>query len=286
MKIIAHRGARSLAPENTLAAFRKAMALPADIIEGDVALTLDHQPVMIHQETLEPDGNFEKLCLAARNEARAWISSYSGEEVNQLDAGSWFSPIFAGERIPKLEDVLGLGWTEKELILDLIDPYYWLDEKDSRSIAPFASAVVPKISAAAKSGARINVLAFNPLMLELFKKELPDVPRTLAIWRNQRGKEKWIGEIAGKLKVSVISIADFMLRDEPSWEMLARDSGIALGVYELTPDSHSEFREWTPKNRYALWDLVIEKRVDYFTTDFPAEFAAYKGKKELFGKKR
>ncbi|MBN8550294.1 MAG: hypothetical protein J0M12_13335 [Deltaproteobacteria bacterium] len=274
-RIIAHRGARSEAPENTLSAFRRARELPVHMVEGDVAVTKDGVAVFIHQETLEPAAGSRQLRLAARNEARAWISASSWNQIKDLDAGSWFGPTFSSERIPTLEEVLSLGWSKQSLLLDLIDPRYWVAPDDESVVRQFQECVIPTLRAATAQGASLAVLAFNPCMLELFQRELPLVPRTYALWTNSRGMESYVQEQANKLKISTLTIADFMLRDEPQWLALARDAGYELGVFELTPDSHEQFRSWTPQLRQPMWDLVIEKHVDWFTTDFPAEFVAY-----------
>ena len=95
MLIIAHRGASGHAPENTIAAFRKAVALGATFIETDLQLSRDAHFVAIHDETLNRttsgQGAVHDLTLA---------------ELRRLDAGSWFGSEFAGERIPTLEEIL------------------------------------------------------------------------------------------------------------------------------------------------------------------------------------
>jgi len=85
--IIAHRGARSLAPENTLAAARKAHALGADLWETDVAVTADDQLVLMHDDSMIRTTN-----VAERFPERipAAFSTYNLAEIRLLDAGSWF----------------------------------------------------------------------------------------------------------------------------------------------------------------------------------------------------
>jgi glycerophosphoryl diester phosphodiesterase len=92
---IAHRGASSLAPENTMAAFRKAADLGADGLELDVQFSKDGKLVVIHDEQLNRTTNGKGL-----------VKDYSLAELKELDAGSWFSPEFANETIPTLEEVL------------------------------------------------------------------------------------------------------------------------------------------------------------------------------------
>lgn len=93
---IAHRGASALAPENTLAAFRKAIEAGADMVELDVRLTRDGHLVVIH------DGNVRRTTNGSGLVARMTL-----EEVKALDAGSRFSPAFVGEKIPTLDEVIG-----------------------------------------------------------------------------------------------------------------------------------------------------------------------------------
>jgi len=85
--IIAHRGARSLAPENTLLAAARAHALGADMWETDVAVTSDHQLVLMHDDTM-----MRTTDIGARFPDRvpAPFSTYTLAEIRLLDAGSWY----------------------------------------------------------------------------------------------------------------------------------------------------------------------------------------------------
>jgi glycerophosphoryl diester phosphodiesterase len=93
--VIAHRGASGHAPENTLAAFRKAVSLGAAFIETDLQLSRDAHFVAIHDDTVNRttggQGAVKDLTLA---------------QLRTLDAGSWFGSEFSGERIPTLEEIL------------------------------------------------------------------------------------------------------------------------------------------------------------------------------------
>ncbi len=93
--VIGHRGASALAPENTLPAFDRALALGAAGIEVDLRATRDGIIVALHDATLDraTDG-----CCSLRSQPWA--------VVRRLDAGRWFGPEFAGTRIPTLDDVL------------------------------------------------------------------------------------------------------------------------------------------------------------------------------------
>jgi glycerophosphoryl diester phosphodiesterase len=103
--VIAHRGASGSAPENTLAAFRKAVELGAGFIETDLQLSRDARLVALHDDTLERTTN-----------GSGPVSSRTLEELRKLDAGGWFGGSgreeqagFAGERIPTIEEILAFG---------------------------------------------------------------------------------------------------------------------------------------------------------------------------------
>lgn len=84
---IAHRGARSLAPENTMAAARKAFSLGASGWELDVEMTSDGELVLMHDDTLERTTNANQV-FATR---QPWkVQDFLFTELSQLDAGSWF----------------------------------------------------------------------------------------------------------------------------------------------------------------------------------------------------
>lgn len=85
--VIAHRGARSLAPENTLSAARKAHSLGADVWETDVAATADLQLVLMHDDAMMRTTD---VADKFPDRVPAPFSTYSLAEIRTLDAGSWF----------------------------------------------------------------------------------------------------------------------------------------------------------------------------------------------------
>jgi glycerophosphoryl diester phosphodiesterase len=95
--IYAHRGARAVAPENTLIAFQTALDLGADGIELDVQLSKDGTLVVLHDFSVE-----------RTTDGHGKISDLTAAEICSFDAGSHFAPEFAGARIPTLDEVLDL----------------------------------------------------------------------------------------------------------------------------------------------------------------------------------
>lgn len=96
-RVIAHRGFSGAAPENTLAALRAAIEVGADMAELDVGLTSDGEVVLLHDETLD-----------RTTDGRGRLSATPLDEVRKLDAGSWFSSEFTGEKVPLLDEALAL----------------------------------------------------------------------------------------------------------------------------------------------------------------------------------
>lgn len=114
--VIGHRGAPREAPENTLASFARAIEIGADGIECDVLWTRDNVPVVCHHNDVT--NRFPGA------EAPVKISEMTFSEVSRLDAGSWFDPIFAGEKIPSLRETLSF-------LRDKVQRVYLHDKPDN-----------------------------------------------------------------------------------------------------------------------------------------------------------
>ncbi|QNU25156.1 glycerophosphodiester phosphodiesterase family protein [Geobacillus zalihae] len=108
--VIAHRGASGYAPEHTLSSYRLAARMQADYIEVDVRAAKDGKLVALHDATLARTTNAETV-YPHRSPWR--VSDFSFRELKELDAGSWFHPRFAGERIPTLDEVIQMLKAER-----------------------------------------------------------------------------------------------------------------------------------------------------------------------------
>lgn len=96
-KLIAHRGASGESPENTLAAFQKAIELGINYIELDVRLSKDHVPVIIHDET---------LLRTTGKQHNHFVHDLTFSQIKTHDVGSWFHDQFTNTSIPTLEEAL------------------------------------------------------------------------------------------------------------------------------------------------------------------------------------
>lgn len=93
--VMGHRGARGHAPENTLASLRRAGELGASWVEFDAKLTRDGIPILMHDDTLK-----------RTTDGRGAVAGKTLSEIRALDAGRWFSPDFAGEKVPTLDEAM------------------------------------------------------------------------------------------------------------------------------------------------------------------------------------
>jgi glycerophosphoryl diester phosphodiesterase len=107
-QIMGHRGAGFLAPENTLAAIAKGFEAGIDLIEVDLHLTADGHAVVFHDSTVDRTTN-----------GTGPIAGMTLAQVKALDAGSWFSPAYAGERVPTLTELLQFVNGRARILLDV-----------------------------------------------------------------------------------------------------------------------------------------------------------------------
>ena len=157
--IFAHRGASAHAPENTLAAFELALAQNADAIELDVKLSVDGHAMVIHDPTVD-----------RTTEGHGRVKDLSFAELRSLDAGSFFSEKFHGEKIPTLEEVFEVVGNRALINVELTNyntPRDQLVETVCRLVKKFGLQK------------RILFSSFFAVNLSKARGHLPDVPRGL-----------------------------------------------------------------------------------------------------------
>ena len=195
--VIAHRGASAAAPENTIAAFERALTDGADAIQLDVHLSRDDHPVVIHDPTLERTTN-----------GSGPVRGHTMRELKRLDAGAWRGAAFAGQRLQTLQEVLERFrgrtkfWIElkggpdlypdvEERIVGLVEVY---DVIDGALVQTFDPAALARLRAFSRELSLGAVLARAPLDVErdvpIHGEVLPlsDV-RTLLVQQTQQARE-------------------------------------------------------------------------------------------------
>jgi glycerophosphoryl diester phosphodiesterase len=161
-KLQAHRGVCTEAPENTMAAFRLAVQQDYDIIEFDPKFTKDNVCVILHDRTLN---RTVRVGGKELGEEKVYVADKLYAEVKMMDVGSWFSPDFAGERMPLLSDVL--TYARKAEIECKIDNIV-------QTFTPEQIEIV--FSTVEKCGGRVGLTCSDLSLLQTFAKRFPKAP--------------------------------------------------------------------------------------------------------------
>jgi glycerophosphoryl diester phosphodiesterase len=161
--ILGHRGASAEAPENTLAAFARAIEAGADGIEFDVRLSRDHVPVVIHDESLKRTGRRDVA-----------VASMDATELMKEDVGSWFQVSrFDSQCVPSLQQVFDLFQRH--------DGILYLEMKCTRAEATALANEVVKLVRKNKMRDRVVVECFDLLAIEAVK-QFDSTIRTAALF--------------------------------------------------------------------------------------------------------
>lgn len=163
-RLIAHRGASAHAPENTLAAVRKAKQMGATWIETDVRLTADGHLVMIHDETLDRTTSGTGAVLKA-----------SLGHIKSLDAGGWFSDEYAGETVPTLPEFIDCILSENLNLQLELKEVFGLEEQLVSDVCTCLDRNWPF------GRQKLFLSGFSERCMRLAARELPNVPRCLAV---------------------------------------------------------------------------------------------------------
>ncbi|MEW2294923.1 glycerophosphodiester phosphodiesterase family protein [Streptomyces sp. NPDC006743] len=118
--VVGHRGAAGYTPENTLPSIDKAAALGLRWVENDVQRTKDGELVVLHDDSLRRTTDVEQVFPGRA----PWkVKDFTAAEIARLDAGSWFSPAYAGTRVPTLREYMRrVEHNHEKLLLEVKNP--------------------------------------------------------------------------------------------------------------------------------------------------------------------
>jgi len=155
---IAHRGASGYAPENTFAAFDKALEMNVDYIELDVHLSKDDYLVVIHDATVDRTTN-----------GSGYVKDLTLEELKQLDAGLWFSQEFKNQRIPTLLEVLERYSNKVGLLIEVKNPILYpnVEKKLADELHAFSKPINHSLD--------VKVQSFSLHAMKKFKTYSPSI---------------------------------------------------------------------------------------------------------------
>jgi glycerophosphoryl diester phosphodiesterase len=192
-KFCAHRGAGKLAPENTLAAFRLGYEHGYRMAEFDVKLSADGVAFLLHDDTLDRTTN-----RTGRADASTW------RELALADAGTWHSPVYAGEPLASLAAVAAWSRARQVAMNIEIKPTRGRERETGAAIALDALSlwrgadVLPLLS------------SFSEVALDAAREAAPDLPRA---WLSEYWRDDWrervvpLGCIALDLKHTLLTKA-------------------------------------------------------------------------------
>lgn len=239
--LVSHRGAALDAPENTVAAIRTALEQGAEAVELDVQLTQDDVPVLIHDPTVQ-----------RTTDGWGRVTQMTAAEIGELDAGSWFHPDFAGERVPTLAAALE--------VLQPAPINVFLELKDDWSDAQLA----PLVADLRRQGMlnRVVLQSFNVDTLGALQRIAPEFARVM-LTRQLGGS---FTERALELGVSGVGAKSALFAAFPDAAAELRSQGLGIAVYTL--------------NSAVEWSMAADFGVDLVITDDPHGYSQWRVTRE------
>jgi len=220
--VTAHRGFSGDAPENTLAAFKKAMEVGSDMMELDVRFSKDGQIVVMHDDTLDRTAN-----------GRGKVSDYTLKELKQFDAGSWFAPQFSGEHIPTLVEVLELAKGKIRVNIEIKD-----ESLGRYKITDLADRALQEVKKAGMEDQVIYV-SFYPVALERIQE------RDSRLWVGLLYHRPWnsLHEVTGGKSFPVLGLRNSYLTKGKIDKI--HQQGMKVNVYTVNSEEEMEqFIRW------------------------------------------
>jgi glycerophosphoryl diester phosphodiesterase len=234
---VAHRGYAAVAPENTLPALAAAARTGADFVEFDVRTTADGVPVVIHDRTVD-----------RTTDGTGRVADLTLDRVLERDAGSWFSPAYAGVRVPQLSQVLDLLLPADTQLLLEIKPPATIDQ---------VKAVVAQV-AERDLDDRTVVQSFDPQILHLTAEVAPELRRGLL----RNGFDADPVRVAHDVGAAFYNPSVDDVLGDPDTVVRLREAGVAV-------------MPWTA-NDPGVWPALLETGVAGIITDRAGELDGWR----------
>jgi glycerophosphoryl diester phosphodiesterase len=232
--IVAHRGASGYAPENTMAAFEKSVQMKADYLELDVQFSQDGRLVVIHDTTVD-----------RTTDGTGPVGSLTFDQLRQLDAGSFFSEEFKGEKIPSLEEVLDAYRGRIGILIEIKASYLYpgIEEK--------VAAALRDRNMDKPDNGKIIVQSFEFESVKKFHALLPDIPVGVLTSGSHHLTDAMLAEFS--------TYADYVNPNLAyvNVDLVKRVHRLGMGVMA-----------WTVRNRSQVQPL-LDVGVDGIITDYP-----------------
>ncbi len=218
--IVAHRGASADAPENTLAAYRRALELGADAAECDVRVSRDGEVVLLHDNRLD-----------RTTDGTGRVGTKSLRELSRLDAGTWHGLDYAAESVPTLAQVFDTVDGQMTLFVELK-----AGDRLVERVAAVLSDRDPRVRQ------QVVLLSFRPRLLRRAHELMPDVP-TLLLRDGGGSLDPALVRRARAAGVQAVGLSDPGARRNGIRRL--REAGLGVFVYTVDdPERARELLDW------------------------------------------
>ena len=277
---IAHRGASAYAPEHTLSAYRLAIEQGSDYVEQDLAITRDGILICLHDDSLERTTDVEDVypdrgVVDPATRRRQWLAAdFTFDEIRRLDAGSWFDPRFAGERIPSWDQAVAAVGTGAGLYPELKTPALYR-ARNINMARVFADSF-RRLNLGSRRPEAMILQSFDDETLRELARAFPAVPRTFLI--ESRDGDRWLSPqgLADVARFATgIGPAKALIDQRPGIVRAAHAAGLTVTPYTFTsrapaatfPDVGAEMAHYL----FTLdVDALFTDNPDRFPRDEPA----------------
>jgi len=282
-QLIAHRGASGYRPEHTMASYKLAMEQHADFVEPDLAVTKDGVLICLHDDTLERTTNIAEVypdrpttsalpdyVQRDRRSQKHWLANdFTLAEIKKLDAGKWYKPEYAGEKVVTFQEHIDLvksrpgtgtypelkspelyrsrNVDQVKLFVDLIKKN-GLEKPESLKITP------------------VIIQSFDIEAVRQVSKDLPTVPRVFLTSNDADVTEAKLREL--KTFATGIAPEKAVVARHPELVKTAHALGLTVTCWTFRADEKTKF----PTVRDEMSHFLYELGIDALFTNNPDQF--------------
>jgi glycerophosphoryl diester phosphodiesterase len=274
--VIGHRGASGYAPEHTLASYKLAIQMKADFVEPDLGVSKDGVLVCLHDDTLERTTNIAEVFpdrpsanVPGRGPAKRWLANdFTVAEMNQLVAGKWYKPEFAGQKIVTFQEMIDLVRGSGSGIYPELKspPLYKARGLDMEQIFV---GVVKKNGIETPASLKtfpVIIQSFDEESIRRVAVDLPTIPRVFLTQSANDVTDARLAELA--TFATGIGPEKRVIAEHPDMVARAHAAGLTVTSWTFRADEKTQFANVRDEMSHYLYDLGI----DALFTNNPDQF--------------
>jgi len=274
--VIGHRGASGYAPEHTLASYKLAIQMKADFVEPDLGVSKDGVLVCLHDDTLERTTNIAEVFpdrpsanVPGRGPAKRWLANdFTVAEMKQLDAGKWYKPEFAGQKIVTFQEMIDLVRGSGSGIYPELKspPLYKARGLDMEQIFV---GVVKKNGIETPASLKtfpVIIQSFDEESIRRVAVDLPTIPRVFLTQSANDVTDARLAELA--TFATGIGPEKRVIAEHPDMVARAHAAGLTVTSWTFRADEKTQFANVRDEMSHYLYDLGI----DALFTNNPDQF--------------